>query len=112
MKQPKVYICGPIKGYDYQERYRSFEEVEKQLSSLGFEAVNPMKNGLQFDAAEEQHMRKDILLLIDCDFMVQLDGHERSVNCNTEAAVALSCGIPTLDRKQLRNVSKLFRNNP
>ena len=110
MRKPKVYICGPIKGYDYLERCELFRRVAEIIMDLGYVAVNPIENGLSKESPEEMHMKRDIQLLLGCDFMYQLDGHEKSANCNTEEAVARSCGISILNDKQLRHISNLMKS--
>ena len=69
----KIYISGPISGYDLDERKRTFEEIENCLSH-GYKVFNPLKNGLPDDATWKEHMRADMRMLTDCDAIVFLLG--------------------------------------
>ena len=45
-KIKKIYLSAPISGYDIPERQQTFQEMETKLSKLGYQILNPMKNGL------------------------------------------------------------------
>lgn len=42
MKQ-RIYISGKITGLDHDEAFAAFENAEKFVEALGYDAVNPMK---------------------------------------------------------------------
>ena len=42
----KIYISGKISGLPYGEVERKFADAEELLESIGFEVVNPLRNGL------------------------------------------------------------------
>lgn len=92
----KVYISGPISGYDYDERRRTFARWAAALWETGFEPVNPMENGVPEDAPGEAHMRADLKMLLECDSIMMLRGWERSLGARVEHEVALSCGLHVL----------------
>lgn len=92
MKQ-KVYISGAIAHHDLEERRRAFGHAESYLSIIGYEPVNPFNNGLSQDAHWMKHMRADIRLLLDCDYIYMLKGWEKSKGAKLELDVASSCGI-------------------
>lgn len=93
MKKKKIYISGPITNHDLEERRSAFSAVEAVLNDMGFEVVNPMKNGLPEDSTYERHMRADIGLLISCDFIYLMHGMEDSKGSNIELFVARHVGI-------------------
>lgn len=89
----KVYISGPIAGYELEERHLAFLKVQHMLEEKGFEPVNPFDNGLPVDAHWRQHMRADIAMLLQCDYIYMMPGWELSKGCKLELDVASSCGI-------------------
>ena len=42
MSKKKIYISSPISGYNLNERHKFFAQIEKELTILGYKAVNPM----------------------------------------------------------------------
>ncbi|MEY8684869.1 DUF4406 domain-containing protein [Bacteroides sp. AN502(2024)] len=96
MGKDKVYISGAIAHYDLEERRNAFLNAERYLSIKGFEPVNPFKNGLPDDAHWREHMRADIALLLDCQYIYMLRDWELSKGAKLELDVASSCGIKVL----------------
>lgn len=96
MDKDKVYISGAIAHYDMAERKEAFSDAEMRLQSMGFNPVNPFKNGLPDEAHWREHMRADIRLLLDCEFIYMLQGWELSKGAKLELDVASSCGIKVL----------------
>ena len=41
----RIYISGKISGLPYKEAEQRFEDAEALLTELGFEVINPLKNG-------------------------------------------------------------------
>lgn len=96
MEKDKVYISGAIAHYDMNERKEAFADAEQCLRGMGFSPVNPFKNGLPDEAHWREHMRADIRLLLDCEFIYMLQGWELSKGAKLELDVASSCGIKVL----------------
>ena len=96
MDKAKVYISGAIAHYDLEERRQAFDRAERYLVLKGYEPVNPFKNGLPDEAHWREHMRADIGLLLDCDYIYMLQGWELSKGAKLELDVASSCGIKVL----------------
>jgi hypothetical protein len=96
IENKKVYISGPIAGYDLHERWHTFEITQNTLEYAGATTFNPMKNGLSVDAPRNEHLKKDIAELVTCDFIYLLNGWEKSEGCRVELDVALACGIKVL----------------
>lgn len=91
----KIYISMPISGHDLTERMAAFGKIADEVERRGFEAVNPLENGLPPEASHERHMKADIKNLLECDFIVRTYNPYRSEGCLMEANVAKACGIPT-----------------
>lgn len=96
MDKAKVYISGAIAHYDLEERRRAFDQAERYLALKGYEPVNPFKNGLPDEAHWREHMRVDIGLLLDCDYIYMLQDWELSKGAKLELDVASSCGIKVM----------------
>ena len=91
-ERKRLYISGPISGYDYEERKQLFDSTSRRLSR-DWRVFNPMENGLTRHASVSQHMRADLVALASCDAFFQLPGWEASANCRLELNVALACGL-------------------
>jgi len=91
----KVYLSGPITGYDIAERTILFNYFEEFINSLPqLEAVNPMRNGVpQLENNREAHMRTDIRNLLGCDYIYMLPEWYKAEGCKLELDVATTCGI-------------------
>lgn len=92
----KVYISGAIAHHDLGERKAAFADAEEVLKRMGFDPVNPFKNGLPEEAHWREHMRADIALLLGCDYIYMLKDWELSKGAKLELDVASSCGIKVL----------------
>ena len=89
----KVYISGPIAGYDMAERKLAFLKVQHMLETLGYQPVNPFNNGVPDYEHWRVHMKADIAMLVQCDAIYMMPGWELSKGCKLELDVATSCGI-------------------
>lgn len=93
MAKKRIYISGPISGYDIWERKQTFRAVRQTMEAKGYEVINPMEKDLADDAPYAQHMRMDIPLLASCDVIYFLDGWRRSSGCLCELINAAVFGI-------------------
>lgn len=89
----KCYISGPIAGYRRDEVEGAFGAMAKNLRALGIEPVSPLQNGLPAESTWEEHMRADIKLLVDCDYIIMLDGWADSRGARIELNLARGLGI-------------------
>lgn len=80
----KVYISGQISGLPIEEVKEKFSSVEAQLIAQGYEVVNPLKNGLPWNAPWELHIAMDIVLLMGCDTIYLLTGWYNSRGATLE----------------------------
>ena len=60
MSKKKIYISSPITGYNLNERHKFFARIEKELTILGYKAVNPMSKPLSDSAPHTEHMKEDL----------------------------------------------------
>ena len=69
----RIYISGKISGLPLNMVQERFDDAESLLSELGFDVVNPMKNGLDPNEKWIKHLCKDIELLDSCDAIYMMD---------------------------------------
>ena len=89
----KIYISGPISGYDIEERREAFAAVERMLREEGLEVVNPLNVAFPEYCTHEQYMCVDIALLIGCDYIYLMKGWDSSRGAVSEFLVACAAGI-------------------
>lgn len=96
----RVYISGPIAHYDIEERMQVFDMAAKLIRAAGYLPVNPFNNELhrsgRADADWREHMKADIKMLLNCQYIYMLPDWELSKGCKLELDVASSCGIKVL----------------
>lgn len=89
----KIYISGPITGHAREKVERAFAEAEATIRRGGYEPINPLNNGLPQSATWEQHMGRDIEILLGCDGIYMLSDWRTSKGARIEIAVAEALGI-------------------
>lgn len=92
-KNYRVYLSGPISGYDLAERIEAFMQLEVKLRGKGVEVCNPLGQQWEQGLSTYDYMRKDIEMLLTCDAILMMDGWNRSAGCKTELDVAVAIGI-------------------
>jgi hypothetical protein len=92
-KKSKVYISGPITGRDMTECKVDFNSAELWLTGLGYDVVNPLSYDVIENRSWEDYMKRDLKLLLDCDYIYLLDGWESSRGARLEYNVAFDLGI-------------------
>lgn len=90
--KPRIYLSAPITGHEPEERRTLFRQWQQMFADLGYQAVNPMDNGLPFDAPWCDHMKADLKLLLDCTVIVPIT-NEDSPGVRLEKTVAKAVGI-------------------
>ena len=101
MSRGKVYISGPITGIAFGNRF-AFMCARAALELCGYEAVDPSEVQLDDEASWADYMRADLKLLLDCDFILMLDGWEDSKGARIERELAENLGIEEIDLDQER----------
>lgn len=94
MNNQKIYIAGPVTGYDYDERYdyffQIFEAVDKVTTP---QPVNPMDLNIPRWATHEHAMKICLPALCECDAILLLPGWEKSRGSQFELTVSVKIGI-------------------
>jgi chromosomal replication initiation ATPase DnaA len=85
----KIYISGKITGFPIQEIKEKFKSAQDLLEYLGFEVVNPLENGLDFNDDWKKHIVRDIANLLTCDSIYMFDNWIDSVGAGIEYDIAL-----------------------
>lgn len=105
----KVYIAGPMTGYD-DWNFPAFFDAENQLKELGYETLNPAANdGASLETAIQNaisardagatwsgYMRRDLSNLLLSDYVCVLPNWQRSKGASLEVHVAKALGIPLM----------------
>ena len=87
----KIYISGPISGYNLNERKAAFGKVQEYLLNKGYkQPVNPFSSEVK---SYSDYMRADLKLLLDCDAIFLMNGWNHSKGCIAERNVAEICGM-------------------
>lgn len=89
----KIYISGAIAHYDMDERKAAFKAAEERLKAEGYRPINPFNNSLPQPGDWRKHMKVDIGLLLQCDYIYMLKDWWVSKGAKLELDVATSCGI-------------------
>lgn len=103
----RTYICGPISGYDFSERFARFEQEEERIFRRGEIPVNPMKNGLDAGDSWHRHLDVDIGLIRTCQKMVVLPYYENSRGCQEEIELA-----SLIDGMEIEYLSRINEKKP
>lgn len=85
----KIYISGKITGLPFHEVEAKFQGAEELLEELDLVPVNPLKNGLTKEHSWNEHMVKDIEMLLDCDGIMMLDNWDTSKGAKIEYNIAV-----------------------
>lgn len=88
----KLYLCGPITGIPSYNK-TAFDDAAAALRGAGFQVFNPLENGLDRDAPWEQHMRVDIIQMMQCDALAVLPGAHFSRGAKLEMDLAMQLQI-------------------
>ena len=85
----KLYLSGPITGNP--NAVEQFAAAERRYASLG-EVINPLK-GSSIHTPWHEAMRRDIVLLMQCDAIVMLRGWHASRGAVLERHIASQLGM-------------------
>lgn len=95
-KRPKVYISGKITGLSEKVYKNNFNSAELYLTGLGYDVVNPVSYPPIPNGTWTDYMRRDIKLLMDCDYIYMLDNWTESTGAKAEFRLAVEIGIERL----------------
>lgn len=108
MKQ-RVYIAGPITGIERQAVIDRFSHAERQLTLLGFRAVNPARHLSCVRSDGDSWgfwMRRCIAELMTCNAIMMLDGWQASRGARLEHRIASELGLAILTMDELSQLSE------
>lgn|SRR5512147_942040 len=80
-----AYISGPMTGIK-QNNIPAFVKAKEELIALGHRVKSP--SDVTYKENYYEYMKADIKLLLDCDFIVMLDGWEKSRGACMEKQIA------------------------
>lgn len=94
-----AYVAGPYRAdtiYGVAQNIQKARDVALRLWKLGYAAICPHSNTAFFDGAcdDSVWLSGDLEILRRCDFVVVLDGWERSEGATKEVQIANIHGIP------------------
>lgn len=90
-KKALCYISGKISGLSMLDNIQKFGKAEKIVEKLGYEPVNPLKNGVEGDEWGK-HMVADIKNLHKCQAIYFLPDWQDSNGATVEHIFAKNCG--------------------
>lgn len=109
VRKKTVYICGPITGYNFHERLNEFTKWENALTHGGYQPINPLNPPAQVKKHSALKTLKPNLdprlvwhawmaaltpAIINCDYILYLEGWEESLGCQIEHVYAQKFDIP------------------
>lgn len=97
----KIYISGKISGLPTEECEAKFRQAEAQLRAFGHEPVSPYSNGLADDAPWEEHMARDIYMLLQCEGIYLLHDWNDSTGSRIEAYTAQERGLAVIHQPNI-----------
>lgn len=96
-KKPRVYISGKITGLKESVYKNNFNSTELYLTGLGYDVVNPVSYPTDPNWKWEDYMKRDIKLLVGCDYIYLLEGWQDSDGASLEKYIADILKIKTLE---------------
>jgi hypothetical protein len=116
----KVYIAGPMSGYE-EWNFPAFFKAEEELQSIGIDVINPAHNdGPNLEEAMKSagtperpnhtwawYMRRDLPHVMECDAICVLEGWQKSKGASLEVHVARALGMPVLTLKEGKLVPRI-----
>lgn len=95
----RVYISGPISGYDLAERKEAFEKAATRFRKQGYLVSNPFDSGVPDSASWQEHMKADIVMLMQCDIIYMMKDWQCSRGATLERNLAEELGIKVMLEK-------------
>lgn len=92
----RVYIAGPITGYDLDERVEYFRERKRILTERGHDPVNPLDLH-PLEVTWKQALSEDLVGLLPCDAIELNPGWEKSTGALLELLVSRLFGKIIMD---------------
>ena len=105
----RVYISGPMTGLK-DSNAKAFDDAAVELILMGYSVCNPVDTSAVLgELTHAQYLRFDFERVLEADFLVALDGWEKSKGATAELLVATRIGTKcwrwsTFDRYDLITV--------
>lgn len=96
----RLYIAGPMTGLP-ELNFPEFERVAVALRSKGHEIISPHEVCPDKSMAWRDAMKRDIVVLLECEGIVRLNGWERSRGASLEHYIAAELGLTIYDVAEL-----------
>ena len=90
-KRTKIFISGKVSGIEYYVAYQTFANADRQLSSMGYQVINPMKI-CKKNWCWLRCMIKCLWAIIFCDMVHQLPDWKDSKGARIECRWAKFLG--------------------
>ena len=90
-------ISGKISGLDEKVYKNNFNSAELYLTGLGYDVINPVSYPTNPEWKWEDYMKRDIKLLVGCDYIYLLEGWQASDGASLEYTIAENLGIKVLE---------------
>lgn len=94
--KPKIYIAGKVTGEAKENCQAKFNQAQKELEELGFDAINPVALVNNWNATWSEAMRICIAALMECEAIYMLPCSGKSKGAKIEHAVSKKLGMPVL----------------
>lgn len=108
----RVYISGKISGKTLEQAEADFAHYAQIIRENGHEPVNPMRNGLPFDAPWADHMERDLALLKTCDAICLLPDWVVSTGAQIEVQKALATDMLFMNDSNLSVYLQMYTEKP
>lgn len=100
----RVYIAGPMSGLP-EFNFPAFHDAAERWRVHGHDAVNPA----ELDDGDTTkpygyYIKRDLLLLLDCEAIAMLPGWRNSRGANLELLVAEALGLPVYDAETMEEL--------
>lgn len=90
--KPKIYIAGPMTGYE-DFNHPAFFRAEEALMELGYEVVNPARVTPDQSTPWAECMKRAIPALIECNAIWMMPGWRLSRGARLEFQIAIDLGM-------------------
>lgn len=112
-KKKRAYIAGPMRSVGPPAyNAAAFNAAETELLAMGYEVFNPASlPGQEFtDESNRRALEAELTWICRyADFVLVLDGWEKSLGAAAEIATASAVGIPAVSFKQLKETLHVAR---
>ena len=96
MTPHRLYLAGPMSGLP-EYNHPAFHAAAAQLRAAGYTVISPTDNGLPLEAPWAEHMRRDVVLMMqNASAVATLPGHRYSRGAQIETTLAASLGMPVM----------------